>query len=105
VQALSFFAQSRDNQYEDEIATVLRAIKDRKLLPPLMILQLLSANPTKQLSCVQSFVINAIAEENLAIKADQEEIQRFQMETQTMREEIHRLHTQSVTGDLSTEQT
>jgi len=72
------------------------AIKDRKLLPPLMILQMLSANPRKQLSVVKEFIIHSLQEENDLIKADQEEIQRYQAETATMREEIHRLHTQSV---------
>lgn len=73
------------------------AIKDRKLLPPLMVLQILSQNPNKQLSVVKDYIIHALQEENDLIKADQEEIQRFQMETQTMREEIHRLHTQPIT--------
>lgn len=73
----------------------LSAIKDRHLLPPLMILQILSQNPNKQLSVVKDYIIHSLQEESDFIKADQEEIQRFQMETMTMREEIQRLHTQS----------
>jgi septal ring factor EnvC (AmiA/AmiB activator) len=100
IQALSYFA-GRKEPFEQEIQTVLRAIKERKLLPPLMILQILSQNPTKQLSVVKDYIIHSLQEENDLIKADQEEIQRFQMETHTMREEIQRLHTQSVSESLS----
>lgn len=96
VQALSYFAAQAE-PYEQEIQMVLRALKERKLLPPLMILQILSQNPTKQLSVVKDFIIQSLQEENDLIKADQEEIQRYQMETQTMREEIQKLHTQSDT--------
>lgn len=70
------------------------AIKDRKLLPPLLILQILSQNPSKQLSVVKDYIIQSLQEENDLIKADEEEIERFQRETQNMREEIQRLHTQ-----------
>jgi len=96
VQALSYFA-AQPEPHEEQIQTVLQAIKLRKLLPPLMILQILSANPNKQLSVVKDYVISAMQEEQDFIKADQEEIQRFQTETQQMREEIHRLHTQPIT--------
>jgi hypothetical protein len=96
VQALSYFAAQAE-PCEEQIQQVLRAIKERKLLPPLMILQILSQNPNKQLSVVKDYIIHSLQEENDLIKADQEEIQRFQMETQTMREEIQRLHTQPIT--------
>ena len=96
VQALAYFAAQPD-PYEDAIQTVLRAIKDRKLMPPLMILQILSANPRKELGVVKDFIVASLAEENDIIAADQEEIHRFQTETATMKEEIIRLHTQSET--------
>jgi hypothetical protein len=96
LQALSYFA-AQNEPFEEEIQQVLHAITERKLMPPLMILQLLSSNPNKQLSVVKSFVIRALAEENQLIQANQEEIARFQHETNQMREEIHRLHTQPIT--------
>jgi len=96
LQALSYFAAQSD-PFEEEIQTVLQAITERKLLPPLMILQQLAANPNKQLSVVKGFIIRALAEEQQLIQANQEEIARYQTETQAMREEIHRLHTQPIT--------
>jgi len=96
VQALSYFAAQAE-PYEEQIQTVLRAIKDRQLLPPLMILQMLSSNPRKELGVVKDFIVSSLAEENHLIEASQEEIHRFQNETQNMREEIIRLHTQSDT--------
>ena len=96
VQALSYFAAQAE-PYEEQIQTVLRSIKDRKLLPPLMILQMLSANPRKELGVVKDFIVSSLAEENHLIEASQEDIHRFQHDTQIMREEIIRLHTQSDT--------
>jgi N-acyl-D-aspartate/D-glutamate deacylase len=102
IQALAYFA-AQTEPYEEQIQTVLRAISDRALLPPLMILQMLSQNPTKHLSVVKEYIISSLQQENDLIRADEEEIQRFQMETQHMREEIQRLHTQSVIKAMRSE--
>lgn len=65
-------------------------------MPPLMILQLLSQNPAQTLSVVKPLLLQTLQQENDLIHADQEEIARYTQETKQMREEINRLHTQSV---------
>jgi len=96
VQALSYFANEKD-MCEKEIGQVLDNIDRHNLLPPLRVVQILSRNPDKQLSVVKDYIIKSLEQENGIIIADQAEIQQYQEQTHTMREEIEQLKTRPTT--------
>jgi hypothetical protein len=96
VQALSYFATKRE-PCEDEIIQVLESIERHNLLAPLMVVQTLSQNATKPLSVIKEYIIRTLTTELKGIADDQSEIESYQKDTQSMREETEQLKTQSTT--------
>lgn len=90
--ALAFFA-ARPEPCEDEIVQVLDQIEQYNLMPPLAVLQLLARNPNKPVSVVKRFLIRALEHESSVIANDQEEIARYQVDTQAMRADVEGLRT------------
>jgi hypothetical protein len=72
-------------------------IERLNLLPPLMVVQILSKNHAKPLSVVRDYVIRALQHENAIISSDQREIERYQQETAQYREDIQQLKTRANT--------
>lgn len=72
---------------------VLAHIEAGALLPPLVVLQALAANPALKLSAVKAYAARALAAEAAAVDEDRKVIGRFQEETAAMRAEIDELKT------------
>jgi len=96
VSALSYFAGKKE-VCEDEIVQVLDNIERDSLLPPLMVIQILSQSTTKPLAVLKDYIVRTLQQENNIINADQHEIESYQKDTLSMREEIHQLRTQART--------
>jgi len=96
VQALSYFAVKQE-PCEEEIIAVLENIDRNHLLPPLMVVQILSQNPSKPLSVVKEYIIRILVHEQENINGDQNEIFRYQDGTASMRKEIEELRTRATT--------
>ncbi len=72
---------------------MLAHIEAGGLLPPLVVLQALAANPALKLSVVKGFAARTLAAEAAAVDEDRKVIARFQEETGAMRAEITELKT------------
>jgi len=75
------------------VGEVLAHIEAGALLPPLVVLQALAANPALKLSAVKAYAARALAAEAAAVDEDRKVIGRFQEETAAMRAEIDELKT------------
>eukprot|EP00656_Telonema_subtile_P049410 TRINITY_DN6137_c0_g1_i5.p1 TRINITY_DN6137_c0_g1~~TRINITY_DN6137_c0_g1_i5.p1 ORF type:complete len:345 (-),score=118.79 TRINITY_DN6137_c0_g1_i5:234-1268(-) len=94
VQVLSYFALK--DEREDchcWIRDVLNNIERERLLPPLLLVQILSQNPKTPLAVVKDYVTRHLQEERDLISSDQKVINELREETQDMRQEIHKLQT------------
>ena len=76
-----------------QVKEVLAHIEAGGLLPPLVVLQALAANPALKLSVVKGYAARTLAAEAAAVDEDRKVIGRFQEETAAMRAEINELKT------------
>ena len=76
-----------------QVKEVLGHIEEGGLLPPLVVLQTLAANPRLKLSVVKSYMARQLAAESSSIEADRAAIARYQAETAGMRAEVTELRT------------
>jgi len=90
VQALTFFA-SQEHPNEELIQTVLGNISSNNLMSPLMVLQVLSQNPSLQLATVKNYITDCLERENQIMLQCQREIELCQRETKGLKEDIERL--------------
>jgi hypothetical protein len=102
VQVLSYFANAEDKEFEDEIASILQKIEKDNLLPPLLVVQILSKHPKTKLGNIKDYLSNKLQQDQLMIKEDVERIKEFQMETRKMRKEVHSLRTSAKIFQLTT---
>ncbi|KAL6049387.1 Vacuolar protein sorting-associated protein 11 [Balamuthia mandrillaris] len=92
VQALSYFA-GRDEDCQAEIIEVLNNIDRDNLLPPLLVIQILSQKSTTTLSVVKDYIVQRLQQQNQLIAEDQRLIRMYSDETDKMRREMHELKT------------
>jgi len=87
VAALGFFV-SRPEPFEREISGILRVISERRLLTPIMVLQLIARNPKKPLGVAREYLLKALQNDEAAIAHDREEIARYCADTAIMKNEL-----------------
>eukprot|EP01094_Clydonella_sp_ATCC50884_P020731 TRINITY_DN4366_c0_g1_i5.p1 TRINITY_DN4366_c0_g1~~TRINITY_DN4366_c0_g1_i5.p1 ORF type:complete len:934 (-),score=319.64 TRINITY_DN4366_c0_g1_i5:233-3034(-) len=92
VQALSFFA-SQQQKCESEIKEVLKYIERNRLLPPLLVIQILAQNKGTTLSVVKDYIIETLKQTHHLIREDKRQIREISEETDKMRTEIEELKT------------
>lgn len=96
VQVLSYFALKDEREdCHRWIVDVLHNIETEKLLPPLLLVQILAQNPKTPLAVVKDYITRHLQEERDTISSDQKIINELRVETQQMRQEIHKLQTQA----------
>ncbi len=78
-----------------QVAEVLGHIEAGGLLPPLVVLQALAANPALKLAVVAGYMGRALGAEAAAADEDRAAVARFQAETAGMRAEVAELRTQA----------
>jgi len=76
-----------------EIIEVLSNIDKRDLLPPLIVIQILSQKSTATLSIVKDYIIKRLQNENQIILEDNKLIKSYKDETKKLRNEIQELKT------------
>eukprot|EP00027_Filamoeba_sp_ATCC50430_P018912 CAMPEP_0168579026 /NCGR_PEP_ID=MMETSP0413-20121227/21645_1 /TAXON_ID=136452 /ORGANISM="Filamoeba nolandi, Strain NC-AS-23-1" /LENGTH=897 /DNA_ID=CAMNT_0008612909 /DNA_START=77 /DNA_END=2766 /DNA_ORIENTATION=- len=92
VQVLSYLATAgHHNDCQKEIREVLECIDRENILPPLIVLQLLSQTKTATLSLIKDYISRRLAQENQLIAEDAKQIKQFKEETKKMRQEIHEI--------------
>jgi hypothetical protein len=102
VQVLSYFANAEDQEFEDEIANILQKIEKDNLLPPLLVVQILSKHPKIKLGNIKDYLSNKLQQDQMMIKEDVERIKEYQMDTRKMRKEVHALRTSAKIFQLTT---
>lgn len=91
IQVLSFFANG-DLPFESEIQTLLNRIEKDDILPPLMVIQILSKKKTT-LGTLKEYLTKRLGQEQSQINEDLEHIKINQDETGKMRSELEQLKT------------
>ncbi|BDA46644.1 Vacuolar protein sorting-associated protein 11 homolog [Coccomyxa sp. Obi] len=93
-EVLQYFG-SQNYDCSAQVKEVLAHIEAGALLPPLVVLQALAANPALKLSVVKGYAARTLAAEAAAVDEDRKVIARFQEETGAMRAEISELKTKA----------
>lgn len=91
VQALSYFAKKPDG--DTYIAQVIQHIEAQKIIPPLLVVQILAQNRTTTLSMVRDYLVSKLQEEETTISQEEGLIQRLVSDNKRMRNELNELQT------------
>ncbi|KAG8569456.1 hypothetical protein GDO81_014420 [Engystomops pustulosus] len=89
-QALSYFAR-KEEDCKEHIATVLRHIESKNLMPPLLVVQTLAHNSTATLSVIRDYLINKMQKLNQQSEKDERTVNQYREDTARIRQEIHEL--------------
>nr|XP_010942636.1 vacuolar protein-sorting-associated protein 11 homolog [Elaeis guineensis] len=84
-----------------EVKEVLTYIERDDILPPIVVLQTLSRNPSLTLSVVKDYIARKLEQETKLIEDDRKSIEKYQEDTASMRKEIHDLRTNARIFQLS----
>jgi len=104
IQVLSYFANpdyatrkrtlnSSSSDGTEDIKRILTEINANNYLPPLIVVQILSQNPTIKLNVIKDFLKQKLREEQQKTEKHMEEIKKYQDETTKLQEEIEELRT------------
>lgn len=85
----------------NEVKEVLTFIEKDDVLPPIVVLQLLSKNHCLTLSVVKDYIARKLEQESKLIEDDRKSIEKYQEGTTSMRKEIHELRTNAKIFQLS----
>lgn len=91
VKVLSYFAVRED--CENRILEVLQKIEKKNILPPLLVIQILSQTPNAKLKVIKEYITRKLQEENEMIEQDKAKIRSYKEDTEKMRTEIEELRT------------
>ncbi|XP_075046673.1 vacuolar protein sorting-associated protein 11 homolog isoform X2 [Mixophyes fleayi] len=89
-QALSYFAR-KEEDCKEHIATVLRHIESKNLMPPLLVVQTLAHNSTATLSVIRDYLINKMQKLSQQTEEDERTVNQYREDTARIRREIHEL--------------
>ncbi|XP_075696250.1 vacuolar protein sorting-associated protein 11 homolog [Rhinoderma darwinii] len=89
-QALSYFAR-KEEDCKEHIATVLRHIESKNLMPPLLVVQTLAHNSTATLSVIRDYLINKMQKLSQQSEEDERTVNQYREDTARIRQEIHEL--------------
>jgi len=92
VQVLTYFAR-KDEDCQKEITEVLTYVDRDNLLPPLLVIQILSQKQSATLSLIKDYICRRLQQESQLIAEDYRQIRNYKEETKKMRSEIHELKT------------
>ncbi|KAA8526594.1 hypothetical protein F0562_008203 [Nyssa sinensis] len=84
-----------------EVKEVLTCIERDNILPPIIVLQILSRNPYLTLSVIKDYITRKLEQESKLIEEDRQAIETYQEETLAMRKEIQDLRTDARIFQLS----
>ncbi|KAF8414230.1 hypothetical protein HHK36_002230 [Tetracentron sinense] len=84
-----------------EVKEVLNYIERDDILPPIIVLQILSKNPCLTLSVVKDYIARKLDQESKLIEEDRRSIEKYQEDTLAMRKEIQDLRTNARIFQLS----
>ncbi|EGC37991.1 hypothetical protein DICPUDRAFT_76416 [Dictyostelium purpureum] len=94
VRALSFFSITKQD-CQEEIKEVLANIDKENLIPPLLVIQILSQNKNTTLEVIKDYISRRLFQETQQIDKDYQQIRQYAEETEKMRHEINELRTNS----------
>jgi len=94
VEALHFLA-AQEELPRSEVTRVLERIEEGRLLPPLVVVQVLAQHPGATLELVKGLMTRSLAAEARRIKEDRGVVKVLAVETARMRQEMETLRTQA----------
>ncbi|KAM5132463.1 vacuolar protein sorting-associated protein 11 homolog [Mantella aurantiaca] len=89
-QALGYFAR-KEEDCKEHIATVLRHIESKNLMPPLLVVQTLAHNSTATLSVIRDYLIKKMQKLSTQTEEDERTVDKYREETARIRRDIHEL--------------
>ncbi|KAF5453803.1 hypothetical protein F2P56_023522 [Juglans regia] len=84
-----------------EVKEVLTYIERDDILPPIIVLQMLSRNPCLTLSVIKDYIARKLEQESKLIEEDRRAIEKYQEDTSAMRKEVQDLRTNARIFQLS----
>jgi len=94
VQVLMYFAQQQDDADADnDLKEILKQIERHQILPPLVVIEILSSNPNVKLSMIRPYVKSQLELSQKQIDDFSKEVDHLRHDTDAMKEEIHQLAT------------
>lgn len=97
---LNYFGELGE-ECSKEVREVLTYIERDDILPPILVLQILSKNPCLTLSVIKDYIARKLEQESKLIEEDRRSIEKYQEETTSMRKEIQDLRTNARIFQLS----
>jgi hypothetical protein len=94
IDVLEFFGRF-DGNCSEQVKEVLAHIESRNLLPPVVVLQILSQNTHLTLSVVKDYMSRVLKDESAIIEEDKKAIQKYRREATSMQKELKDLKTQA----------
>lgn len=92
VQALWFFSNSGEN-HKTELLRVMRKIEENKLLPPIMVVDIISQSPTATLGVIKDYLIRHLQQQTEQMNEDERLMKSYREETEKMKSHIEELRT------------
>jgi hypothetical protein len=93
IQTLSYFSLKEGDQCQAEIIQVLGHIDKDNLLPPLLVLQILSQKPSATLSVIKKYIVQRLEQDQQQISEVQKHIRESNDEIDRMKSELESLRT------------
>ncbi|XP_022253825.1 vacuolar protein sorting-associated protein 11 homolog [Limulus polyphemus] len=90
VQALWFFSQTTEDKF---LMSVLSQIEKKKLLPPIMVVNIMSRSHTATLAAIKDYLIRYLQQENDRISENERLIRQYREETQKLRNQMEEMRT------------
>ncbi|GAB6019030.1 Vacuolar protein sorting-associated protein 11 [Chamberlinius hualienensis] len=92
VEALRYFACCHSDD-DDHLLKVLNEVEKKKLLSPLIVIDIMSNSPSVTLGVIKDYVIRQLQQENGRIAEDERLIKQYRDETERMRSQIDEIKT------------
>lgn len=78
----------QQNQFENEISTLLARIERDDLLPPLVVIEIISGTNSTKMKTIKNYLINQFKTQQESISEDEKRIKETQTDTEKLRKEL-----------------
>lgn len=92
VEALCYFAHTDPSN--SHLITILSVIEEKRLLSPILVIKILSKNPSTPISVLKDFFVRFLTKESEMIAENERLIHQLKDETEKMRQSIQKMQTE-----------
>jgi vacuolar protein sorting-associated protein 11 len=96
IQALHYFSKLEEYNCKDYIMQILAYIEKFNLLPPLMVIKILSQNSTLTIDTIKEYLLKRMRREEKEIEDDQETVSKHLKSIMELKNQIDHLETEPI---------